>query len=128
MKIINLSKFTDFDDFKEENLKFGKIFRNEHISISLDNYEVGVKTPLMYKDRPQSGKEILLPFTGRLKIITETESKIFEPEKEGLSLIVIDARTKRQFENLGNTSAKVLAIFAPPFELKEIEHFLKSVK
>lgn len=128
MKVINLSKFNDFEDFKAESLKFGKIFRNEHISISLDKYEVGVKTPMMYKDRPQNGKEILLPFTGKLKIIMETESKIFEPEKEGLSLVVIDARTKRQFENMGNKPAKVLAIFAPPFELKEIEHFLKSVK
>ena len=59
MKTINLSKFNNFEDFKAENLKFGKIFRNEHISISLDNYDVGVKTPLMYKDRPQNGKEIL---------------------------------------------------------------------
>lgn len=128
MKVINLSRFNDFEGLKAENFKFGKIFRNEHISISLDNYDVGVKTPLLYKDRPQNGKEILLPFTGKLKIITETESNIFEPEKEGLSLVIIDTRTKRQFENMGNTPAKVLAIFAPPFELKEIEHFLKPVR
>jgi hypothetical protein len=128
MKEIKLNEVKNFEYFKEENLNFAKIFRNQHISISLDKYEVGAKHPMLYKDRPEGGKEILIPFKGKLKIITKTESKIFDPENEGLSLVVIDAREERQFENVGNTDAKVLAIFAPPFQLKEIEHFLKSLK
>jgi len=128
MKEIKLSKVENFEYFKEENLNFAKIFRNKHISISLDKYKVGVKTPMIYKDRPDGGKEILIPFKGKLKIITKTKSKIFDPENEGLSLVVIDAKEERQFENIGDTDAKVLAIFAPPFQLKEIEHFLKSLK
>jgi len=128
MKEIKVNGVKDFEYFKEENLKFAKIFKNKHISISLDKYEVGVKYPMLYKDRPEEGKEILIPFKGKLKITTKTESKIFDPESDGLSLVIIDAREERQFENVGNTDAKVLAIFAPPFQLKEIEHFLKSLK
>lgn len=128
MKEIKLNEVENFEYFKEENLNFAKIFKNKHISISLDKYEVGVKYPMLYKDRSEEGKEILIPFKGKLKITTRTESKIFDPENEGLSLVVIDAKEERRFENIGNTDAKVLAIFAPPFQLKEIEHFLKSLK
>ena len=128
MKEIKLNEVKDFEYFKEENLRFAKIFRNKHVSISLDKYEVGVKYPILYKDRPEDGKEILIPFKGKLKIKTKSESKIFDPENEGLSLVLINAREERQFENVGNIDAKVLAIFAPPFQLKEIEHFLKSLK
>jgi hypothetical protein len=125
---IMLSSVSEFNDFEAENLFFTELFRSKHVSISLDKYVVGVKTPQIQKDRPEGAKEILIPFEGKIKLILEEEYHEFNPQDDGISLVIIDANTKRQFENVGNVDAKVLAIFAPPFQIEEIEDFLNSVK
>jgi len=125
MEIIKLSE-AKFENFPEENLKFAKLYRNEHISISFDKYVVGIKTPTLYKNRPNGGKEILIPLVGKLRINTDGESKDFDPENNGLSIVVIESNTNRQFENIGEKDALVLAIFSPPFSIKELEDFLAS--
>lgn len=127
MQEIRLLEVTDFNDFEAENLLFAKLYRNKHISLSLDKYVVGVKTPMMYKNRPEEGKEILIPFSGKLKIITEDQERVCDPAKNGLSVVIIDGNTKRQFENVGEVDALVLAIFAPPFHIDEIKDFLNSI-
>ena len=128
MEVIKLDEVKDFKDYEAEKIKFKRLFTNEYISISLDKYEAGIRTPMLYKDRPEGAKEILIPIEGRIKIITKNEARVFDPEKEGLSLVIIDRREERRFENVGDKEAKGLAIFAPPFHLKEIEHFLKKIK
>lgn len=122
MQSIALNYVSGFNRWDFENLQFIEIFRNEFINLSIDVYEVGVKTPLMYKNRPDGSCKLIVPFQGILNIITEQQSQIFDPEKEGLQLIIIGQNEKRQFENIGSIQAKVLAIYAPPFHAKEISH------
>jgi len=128
MKIIKINQITKFKRFEAENLQFLELFRSEHISISLDKYIVGIKTPMLYKNRAKGGKEILIPLEGEIKIITEDGENTFDPANDGISIAIINPNTNRQFENIGNIDAKVLAIFAPPFQIEEIEDFLQSVK
>ena len=127
MKIIKINEVNKFEKFEAENLQFLELFRSKHISISLDKYIIGIKTPMLYKNRPDGGKEILIPLQGEINIITEKATHSFKPETEGISIVILDPNTKRQFENVGETDAKVLAIFAPPFQLNEIKDFLQSV-
>lgn len=125
---INLKDVKDFNELKEENLRFAKIYRNEHISISLDKYAPGVKTPFVQKNRPSHGKEILIPLKGKIKIITEDHQEIFDPETDGISIVVVNSNTKRKFENITEEEALVLAIFAPPFLIDELKELLNEVR
>ncbi|KKP29421.1 MAG: hypothetical protein UR15_C0016G0006 [Parcubacteria group bacterium GW2011_GWA2_31_28] len=125
MKSILLNTIYSFKSWDFEKLKFTEVFRNKFVNFSIDIYEVGVKTPMMYKHRPKGSNKIIIPFQGKLKIITAKQNLICDPKNEGLRLIIIGPKEKRQFENIGNTSVKVLAIYAPPFHIREINHILK---
>ncbi len=120
IEVINLKKHAQFENFEIENLQFAKLFRSKHVSISLDKYVVGVSTPFISKDRPQESKEILIPLEGILKIITTDSELTFDPAHDGISMAIIDGRTPRRFQNIGTVDARVLAIFAPPFSIEEI--------
>lgn len=114
----------EFDFYAAENLDFKRLFTDEHLSISIDRYRPGQVTPILYKQRPADGKEILLPFKGTLKIVTADQEFVADPATNGLSLYVIDALTGRHYENVGTTDALVLVFFAPPFTVAEIQDFL----
>lgn len=130
MRSILLNKIREFKKWDFEKLKFIEIFRNDFVNFSIDVYEIGVKTPTMFKNRPKGSNKIIIPFQGRLKIITEKQTLICDPDRDGLRLIIIGQKEKRQFENIGNIPAKVLAIYAPPFHIREINHILvqKNIK
>lgn len=126
MKFIKLNEVDNFQSFDVENLKFKEIFRSEFINFSVDMYEVGKKTPLIQKHRPEGSKEILIPFQGKLRIHTNNGYHDFNPEEEGLTVVFVDPKEARQFENIGDIPVKVLAIFAPPFHMEEIAHLFKK--
>ncbi|MDO8571950.1 MAG: hypothetical protein Q7R79_04695, partial [bacterium] len=125
MKSIRIRDITKYKRWDFEQLKFVEIFRNIFVNFSIDFYDVGVKTPMMYKNRPAGSRKIIIPLEGKLKVITEKQSVIFDPDREGLSLVIIGQKEKRQFENVGTIPAKVLAIYAPPFHIREIDHIVK---
>lgn len=133
MKITRLNKISDFTSWGWQNLKFTEVYRNKFINISIDIYDVGVKTPMTYKKRPKESSKIIIPFIGKLKVTTKPkggklQTKIFNPAKEGLSLVIIGPEEEKQFENTGNVPAKVLAFYAPAFQMKEIDHLRKRFK
>jgi len=133
MKITRLNKVSDFTTWGWQNLKFTEVFRNEFINISIDVYGVGVKTPMTYKKRPGGSCKIIIPFMGKLKINTRPKGKkiqtqTVDPKKEGLTLIIIGPEEEKQFENIGKIPAKVLAFYAPPFQMKEVDHLRKRFK
>ena len=121
---IRVTPRDDFDYYAAEELDFKRLFTGEHLSISIDKYRPGQRTPKLYKRRPNNGKEILLPFQGKLKIMAGEQEFIADPSANGLTLYVIDALTERNFENVGDTDALVLVFFAPPFSVAEIQDFL----
>lgn len=122
MKSIALNQVSQFTKWDFQDLKFTELFRNEFINISMDVYDKGVKTPFINKKRPGGSNKIIIPFTGKLKITTEEESVIFEPAKEGLNLIIIGPEEKRSFENVGSVPVRVISFYAPPFQMKELDH------
>ncbi len=126
MRYIALNNVSKFERWDFEKLLFTEIFRNEFLNISIDIYEVGVKTPLIYKNRPNGSNKIIVPFQGILKISTKRQSQVFDPENEGLHLIIIGQKEYRQFENIGSVPAKVLAMYAPPFHITEIDHIVRN--
>lgn len=122
MKATLLGKVKKFKSWDFQKLKFTEVFRNEFMNLSMDVYDVGVKTPMMHKKRPKGSNKIIIPFEGKLKVTTDTKTMVFDPEKDGISLVVIGGRENRQFENVGNVPAKVLAIYAPAFHMSEVSH------
>ena len=128
IQAIRVTPRTDFDHYAAEELDFKRLFTGDHLSISVDKYRPGQRTPKLYKRRPNNGKEILLPFQGNLKIMAGDQEFLADPEANGLTLYVIDALTERNFENVGDTDALVLVFFAPPFSVAEIQDFLIRTK
>ena len=128
LKIFELKKEKGFEYWPTENLSFKPLLREKHLSISLDEMKSEAETPYHYHDRPNNGKETLIIFQGKIKLKTENVEKVFDVDQEGPVLLVIDSNEYKQIKNVGDKDAKILAMFTPPFDLKEVEHIEKERK
>lgn len=122
MQVVRLND-VDLQEFADENILGALLPATQHFSAA-----VGVVRPRESQrhhrqNRPEAGDELIIVLSGRFEVRTEAgNSGPHDADADGPVFIHVPSGVPASLVNIGDSEVRFLGVFAPPFQLGEIEY------
>lgn len=114
-----------FQWFAEEHIKGLLLPTSGFTSASVGDVAAKEEQTPHRHHRPKDGDELIFVYEGLFELVTETAKTRFDVDRDGPVFISVPSGMQASINNLGTKRVRFFSVFAPPFQVGEI-NYLKT--